>query len=94
MDRGIIEAMQAVGASVKQTVLWALLPEAMPGIMAGITVTSIALVSFAAMSGVVGGGGLGGSRCALWLSAFFVTDVMIVYRGLADRAGASAAMDR
>ena len=59
VDRGIIEASQAMGASVRQIVMGALLPEALPGIIAAATVTAIALVSYTALSGVVGGGGLG-----------------------------------
>jgi D-methionine transport system permease protein len=77
VDRGIIEAMQAMGSSIRQTVMWALLPEALPGIIAGITVTAIALVSFAAMSGVVGGGGLGDLAVRFGYQRFR-TDVMIV----------------
>ncbi|MDR0588196.1 MAG: ABC transporter permease [Burkholderiales bacterium] len=59
VDRGIIEATQSMGATTRQIVLGALIPEALPGIIAGVTVTAIALVSYTAMSGVVGGGGLG-----------------------------------
>lgn len=59
VDRGIVEAMLASGASTRQIVLWALLPEALPGIIAGLTVTAITLVAYTAMSGVIGGGGLG-----------------------------------
>ncbi len=59
VDRGIIEATQAMGATTRQIVIKALLPEARPGILAAITVTAIALVSFTAMAGAVGAGGLG-----------------------------------
>jgi D-methionine transport system permease protein len=59
VDHGIIEASMAMGASVRQIVIGALLPEALPGIIAAATVTAIALVSYTALSGVVGGGGLG-----------------------------------
>jgi D-methionine transport system permease protein len=59
VDRGIIEATQAMGATTWQIVTRALIPEALPGIAAGATVTSIALVSYTAMSGIIGGGGLG-----------------------------------
>ncbi|MFJ2365214.1 methionine ABC transporter permease [Pseudomonas sp. NPDC087697] len=59
VDRGIIEATQAMGATTRQIVTNALLPEAKPGIIAAITVTSIALVSYSAIAGVVGAGGLG-----------------------------------
>jgi D-methionine transport system permease protein len=59
VDRGIIEASLAMGANTRQIVFGALLPEARPGILAAATVTAIALVSYSALAGVVGGGGLG-----------------------------------
>jgi len=59
VDRGIIEAMQAMGASTRQIVWTALLPEARGGMLAALTVTAITLVSYTAMSGLIGGGGLG-----------------------------------
>lgn len=59
VDRGIIEATQAMGASTSQIILRALLPEARPGLWAAATVTAITLVSYTAMAGLVGGGGLG-----------------------------------
>ncbi|WP_426143795.1 methionine ABC transporter permease [Pseudomonas sp. DWP3-1-2] len=59
VDKGIIEATQAMGATTRQIIVKALLPEARPGILAAITVTAIALVSFTAMAGAVGAGGLG-----------------------------------
>lgn len=59
VDRGIIEASQAMGANTRQIVFGALLAEALPGILAAATVTAIALVSYSALAGVVGGGGLG-----------------------------------
>jgi len=59
VDRGIIEASMAMGASTRQIVFNALLREALPGILAAATVTAIALVSYTALAGVVGGGGLG-----------------------------------
>jgi D-methionine transport system permease protein len=59
VDHGIIEAVQSMGATTRQLVTRALLPEALPGIIAGATVTAIALLGYTAMSGVLGGGGLG-----------------------------------
>lgn len=59
VDRGIIEATQAMGATTRQIIFAALLPEARPGIIAAVTVTAITLVSYTAMSGLIGGGGLG-----------------------------------
>ena len=59
VDRGVFEACRAMGATTRQVVLWALLPETLPGILAAIVVTAVALVGYSAMSGVIGGGGLG-----------------------------------
>ena len=59
VDYGIVEASLAMGANTRQIVFGALLLEALPGILAAATVTAIALVSYTALSGVVGGGGLG-----------------------------------
>jgi D-methionine transport system permease protein len=77
VDRGIIEAAQAMGATTRQIVTKALLPEALPGILAAITVTAITLVSYAAMSGVIGGGGLGDLAIRFGYQRF-QTDVMVV----------------
>ncbi|BDU20910.1 methionine ABC transporter permease [Dyella sp. GSA-30] len=59
VERGVIEASQAMGATTWQIVRHVLLPEARPGIIAGITVTAIALVAYTAMGGAIGAGGLG-----------------------------------
>lgn len=59
VDRGVIEASQAMGASIWQIVRKVLLPESLPGIIAAMTITVVTLVSYTAMSGMVGGGGLG-----------------------------------
>jgi D-methionine transport system permease protein len=59
VDQGVFEACRALGATTSQTVLWALLPEILTGLLAAITVTAIALIGYSAMSGVIGGGGLG-----------------------------------
>lgn len=59
VDRGVIEAAQGMGASTNQIVMRVLLPEARPGLLAGVTITLVTLVSYTAMAGMVGGGGLG-----------------------------------
>ncbi|MUG86456.1 methionine ABC transporter permease MetI [Paenibacillus timonensis] len=59
VDRGVIEASQAMGASTFQIIRKVLLPESLPGLIAGMTITVVTLVSYTAMSGMVGGGGLG-----------------------------------
>lgn len=59
IDKGVIEAARAMGSST-WTIIWkVLLPESMPALVSGITVTAIALVGYTAMAGVVGAGGLG-----------------------------------
>ncbi|MBG6661894.1 ABC transporter permease [Pseudomonas aeruginosa] len=77
VDKGIIEATQAMGASTRQIIWNALLPEARPGIIAAITVTAIPLVSYTAMAGVVGAGGLGDLAIRFGYQRF-QTDVMVV----------------
>ncbi|WP_434593864.1 ABC transporter permease [Pseudomonas sp. R4-83] len=77
VDRGIIEATQSMGATTRQIIINALLPEARPGIFAAITVTAITLVSYTAMAGVVGAGGLGDLAIRFGYQRF-QTDVMIV----------------
>jgi D-methionine transport system permease protein len=59
VDRGVVEASQAMGATTSQLVFKVLLPEALPGLIAGATVTTIALIGFTAMGGAIGSGGLG-----------------------------------
>ncbi len=77
VDKGVVEATQAMGGSTFQIVTRALLSEAMPGIIAGATVTAIALVSYTAMAGVVGAGGLGDLAIRFGYQRF-QTDVMVV----------------
>ena len=59
VDPGLVEAAQAMGASPRQIILKVLVPEAWPGIIAGVTITVVSLISYSAMAGAVGGGGLG-----------------------------------
>lgn len=56
---GLIEAAEAMGATPLQIVVKVLLPEALPGIVAGLTITLVSLIGYSAMAGAVGGGGLG-----------------------------------
>lgn len=77
VDRGIVEAGLAMGASPRQIVSQALLPEALPGILSALTVTAITLVGYTAMSGVIGGGGLGDLAIRFGYQRF-QTEVMLV----------------
>lgn len=59
IDKGVIEAAKSMGAKTR-TIIWkVLIPESMPALVSGITVTAIALVGYTAMAGVIGAGGLG-----------------------------------
>lgn len=59
IDKGVIEAARSMGATTGTIILKVLLPESKPALISGITVTSIALVGYTAMAGVIGAGGLG-----------------------------------
>jgi D-methionine transport system permease protein len=59
VDRDVVQAAQAMGAGRGTIVAKVLLPEALPGIVAGVTVTVVALIGYTAMAGTIGGGGLG-----------------------------------
>jgi len=77
IDRGVIEACLAMGAKTYQIIFGALLPEALPGLLAAVTITAITLMSYAAMSGVIGGGGLGDLAIRFGYQRF-QTEVMVV----------------
>ena len=59
VDYGRIEAILSMGGSVWHVIAKALLPEALPTLLAGITLTIVMLIGFSSMAGVIGGGGLG-----------------------------------
>jgi len=59
VDRGLIEAAEAIGATPFQIIVKVIIPEALPGIVAGLTVTLVSLIGYSTMAGTVGGGGLG-----------------------------------
>ena len=59
VDRGRIEAVISMGGNLWHIVSRVLLPEALPALVAGMTLTIVMLIGFSAMAGVVGGGGLG-----------------------------------
>lgn len=59
VDKGVIEASRSMGARISTLIFRVLLAESSPALVSGITVTLIALVSYSAMAGVIGAGGLG-----------------------------------
>jgi D-methionine transport system permease protein len=59
VDKGLVEAALAMGASPRQIISKVMVPEAMPSLILGVSITIITLIGYSAMAGVVGGGGLG-----------------------------------
>ena len=77
VDHGLVEAAQAMGATTSQIVWKVLLPEALPGIVAGLTITLVSLTGYSAMAGAIGGGGLGDLGIRYGYQRF-LPDVMLV----------------
>jgi D-methionine transport system permease protein len=59
VDKGLVEMVQALGGSRFDVVAKVLLPEALPSLIRGVTITIISLIGYSAMAGAIGGGGLG-----------------------------------
>ncbi len=76
VDKGVIEAAKSFGASTSQIVFKIMLPEALPSIVSGITLTAIVVVGFSAMAGAIGAGGLGDVAMRYGYQ-MFKTDVLI-----------------
>lgn len=76
VDSGVVEAVLTMGATPWQVVRKTYLPEAVPGLIRAMTVVSITLVSYSAMAGAVGGGGLGDLAIRYGYQGFRL-DVMI-----------------
>ena len=59
IDPGVIQAARAMGSTNRQIILKVMIPEAMPSLVSGVTLTIINLIGYSAMAGALGGGGLG-----------------------------------
>lgn len=77
VDGGVIEAAQSMGATPWQIITKVMIPEAMPSIISGITITIINLIGCSAMAGAVGGGGLGDLAIRYGYQRF-QADVMLI----------------
>jgi len=76
VDKGVIELSLSMGATTPQIITKVLIPEAMPTIVLGITLTIINIIGYSAMAGAIGGGGLG--DLAIRYGYYrFETDVLI-----------------
>lgn len=59
VDPGVVQAAKAMGSTNAQIIIKVLIPEAMPSLVSGVTLTIINLIGYSAMAGAIGGGGLG-----------------------------------
>lgn len=76
IDKGVIEAAQAMGSSSFEIIYRVLLKEGLPGIVYALTITTVSLIGFSAVAGTVGGGGLGDFAIRYGYQ-YFKTDIMI-----------------
>ncbi len=76
VDRGVIQASRAIGSTYWQIIVKVLLPESLPSLVDGITLTVINLIGYSAMAGAIGGGGLGDLAIRYGYQRFR-TDIMI-----------------
>ena len=75
VDAGVVEAAQSMGASTWQIITKVLLPEALPSLLNGSAVAAITILGYSAMSGAVGGGGLG-KLAIMYGYNLYQTDIM------------------
>ncbi len=95
VDKGTIEAMNAMGASKFAIITKVLLPEAKPALISGVCVTAISLVSYTAMAGAIGAGGLGNmaylyglsrrNNTVLYLTTLIIIIIVFSIQNLGDR---------
>ncbi|CAJ0821082.1 methionine ABC transporter permease [Ralstonia flaminis] len=78
VDRGLVEAAQAMGCKRRHIVWHVLLPEALPGIIGGFTLTIVSLIGASAMAGAVGAGGLGDIAIRYGYQRFDTTVMAVV----------------
>ena len=59
VDKGVVQAARAMGSTTMQIIFKVLIPEALPSLIDGVTLTVINVIGYSAMAGAIGGGGLG-----------------------------------
>ncbi len=77
IDKGVVEAAQAMGSSPLEIICRVMFREGLPGIIYALTITTISLIGLSAMAGTVGGGGLGDFAIRYGYQ-YFQTDVMVI----------------
>ena len=76
MDRGVVEAAQSMGCSTWQIITKVMLPECKPSLINGATNASITILSYGAMAGAIGGGGLGSTAL---MRGYARNQVLVLY---------------
>ncbi len=92
VDSGVVEAAVCMGATKWQIITKVLLPEAFPGLIRGISMTSITLIGYSAIAGTVGAGGLGDiairygyhrhATAVMWVTLILLIIIVAVIQGL------------
>ncbi|MFG2719881.1 methionine ABC transporter permease [Streptomyces sp. NPDC048416] len=77
VDHGLVEAVQSMGGGIPTIVWKVLLPQALPSLVSAITTTVITLVSYSALAGAVGGGGLGSVAITYGYQRFETTFMLV-----------------
>ena len=95
VNHGVIEASQSMGASTWQIVTKVLLPEALPSLISGGTITLTTILGYGAMAGVLGGGGLGqiainygyynSKRIVMWAAVIGLVVLVIIFQTIGTR---------
>lgn len=91
---GVIEAAEAMGASYWQIIYKVLIPESLPALVSGLTVTAVSMIGFTAMAGAIGAGGLGslawsegfqlGNNTITLVATIIILIIVFIVQGLGD----------
>lgn len=98
MDKGTVEAAQSMGCSPFQIIWKVMLPECRPSLINGLTTASITILSYGAMAGAIGGGGLGnmalslGYQRRMFIVMYVAVVVLVVMVQLFQSIGTRAAV--
>ncbi len=76
VDPGVVQAARAMGSTTFQIIVKVLIPESMPALISGLTLTIISVIGYSAMAGAIGGGGLGDLAIRLGYQRF-QSEVMV-----------------
>lgn len=96
VDKGVVEAAQSMGCSPFQIIAKVLIPESRPSLMSGFTTAFITILSYGAMAGAIGGGGLGAMslnlgyqrrmQIILWVSVVVLVILVQIFQSVGTHA--------